>query len=412
MKSRLHPLLFCALLPVAAASGGDWPWWRGPQRDGIAAPGQEPPVDLGAPDALRWSADVPGRAHGSACVAGDRVYLASADEATQVQALHGFDRATGKPLWTTVIHRDGMTQKTNRKETWASGTPACDGERIFMSFVHGDAVFTTALDRDGNPIWQTRISDFVVHQGYGASPAVWEDLVIVAADSKGEGGGAVCGLDRTTGAVVWRNARPAKPNYASPVILHAAGKPQLFLTGVDRVTSLDPLTGKTFWEIDGATTECVTSTVTDGVRIFTSGGYPKNHVAAVAADGSGTVAWETKDRVYVPSMLVRDGHLYAVMDSGVAICWDSATGAERWKERLGGTFSSSPAMVGDRIYAANESGEMFVFRARPDRLEILGQHRIADEIFSSPAIADGCIYLRVAVREGETRREKLVCYGR
>ena len=72
----------------------------------------------------------------------------------------------------------------------------------------------------------------------------------------------------------------------------------------------DPLTGKELWELKGSTTECVTSTVTDGKHVFTSGGYPKNHVAAVRADGSG-VAWENKSRVYVPSMLYRDGHLYA-----------------------------------------------------------------------------------------------------
>ena len=406
--------LFLSLLLVltGSTSAGDWPWWRGPQRNGIADPNQDPPIDLANPASVKWSVDVPGRAHGSACVAGDRVFLTSADEEQKTQAIHGFDRATGALLWTTVVHRDGMTQKTNRKESWASATPACDGERIFINFIHNDCVSTTALDLNGTQLWQTRITNFIVHQGFGSSPAIWGDLVIVAADSKGEGGGAVCALDRKTGTIVWKVARAAKPNYVSPIILKAAGKPQLFLTGIDKVTSLDPLTGKILWEIDGATTECVTSTVTDGLRIFTSGGYPKNHVAAVAADGSGKIVWENNDRVYVPSMLLRENHLYAVMDSGVAVCWDSATGAEKWKERLGGTFSASPVMVNDRVYAANESGELYVFRARPDGMERLGSHKLGDEIFTSPSIADGRIYLRVAFLQGEKRTEKLVCYGR
>ncbi|MCB1079531.1 MAG: PQQ-binding-like beta-propeller repeat protein, partial [Verrucomicrobiae bacterium] len=176
--------------------------------------------------------------------------------------------------------------------------------------------------------------------------------------------------------------------------------------------SFDPLTGKTLWEIEGATTECVTSTVTDGERIFTSGGYPKNHVAAVAADGSGKVVWETNDRVYVPSMLIKEGNLFAVMDGGIAICWDSATGKERWKARLGGNFTSSPVMVGDRIYAANESGTLYVFKADPNGLEVLAENHLGNEIFSTPAICGDEVFLRVAFYEGEKRREKLFCFGK
>ena len=92
------------------------------------------------------------------------------------------------------------------------------------------------------------------------------------------------------------------------------------MTGCDLVSSFDPLTGKTLWEIEGATTECVTSTVTDGKYVFSSGGYPRNHLAAITADGSGKIVWDTNDRVYVPCLLYRDGHLYGVMDAGVAAC--------------------------------------------------------------------------------------------
>ena len=71
--------------------------------------------------------------------------------------------------------------------------------------------------------------------------------------------------------------------------------------------------------------------MTDGKRVFSSGGYPRNHLAAIEADGSGTIAWDRDDRVYVPSLLVRDGHLYGVMDAGVAACWNCETGEEVWK---------------------------------------------------------------------------------
>ena len=387
----------------------DWPWWRGSDRNGIANPDQNPPTEFGPEKNCRWSTELPGRSHGSAIVVGGKVFLTVADVEKKTQSVLCLDRKTGEQIWNTVVHRNGMTQKSNKKATWASTSPACDGEKVYVNFLAGKAVFTTAFDMDGNQVWQTKISDYVVHQGYGSSPAIYKNLVIVSADNKG--GGAVCALDRKSGKVIWKNKRPSEPNYPSPIILKAAGKDQLFLTGVDKVSSFDPMTGKTNWEIDGATTECVTSTVTDGERIFTSGGYPKNHVAAVAADGSGKVVWENKNRVYVPSMLVKDGYLYGVMDAGVAVCWKSATGEEVWKGRLGGTFSSSPVLVGDKIYVGSESGEVFVYNATPDGLTIVAKNKVAGEIFSTPSICGGEIFLRVADYKGESRTETLHCFA-
>ncbi|MCB1230836.1 MAG: PQQ-binding-like beta-propeller repeat protein [Verrucomicrobiae bacterium] len=409
MKS---PALILALFLTVASvhASEDWPFWRGPNRDGSADPNQDPPVEFGPEKNLKWSVALPGRAHGSATVVGNRVFIATADETKQIQSVHAFDRETGASLWKTEVHVGGFVQKTNKKASWASGSPACDGERVFINFINGDAVDTTALSvEDGKRLWQTKITGYTVHQGYGSSPTLWKNLVIVSADNKS--GGAVAGLDRKTGKIVWKNERAQLPNYASPVILEAAGKPQLFLIGTEKVSSFDPLTGETNWEIDGATTECVSTTVTDGERIFSSGGYPKNHVAAIAADGSGKVVWETNDRVYVPSLLIKDGYLYAAMDSGVAICWDSATGEEKWKARLGGNFTASSVLVGDLIYAPNESGTLYVFKASPDGLEVVAENQLAGEIFATPSICGGEIFLRVADYSGENRSERLVCYG-
>jgi outer membrane protein assembly factor BamB len=236
--------------------------------------------------------------------------------------------------------------------------------------------------------------------------------VIVSADNKGEGGGAIAALNRATGDVVWRHARPATPNYPSPIILKAAGRDQVFLTGCDLVSSFAPLTGEKLWEIEGATTECVTSTVTDGNIILTSGGYPKNHTAAVRADGSGEVVWENNVRVYVPSMFIHDGKIYGVADAGVAMCWEAATGKELWKGRLGGTFSSSPVLVGENIYVINEAGEGFVFKADPAKFELVAKNQLGNEVFATPTICGSRIYMRVAEQQGDVRQEMLYCIGK
>lgn len=417
VRSIVIGLVVFLVVPVARADDGfakeDWPWWRGPNRNGIADPDQNPPLSWSTEKNILWKAAVPGKGHGSPVVSGKRVLVTCADLERDLQSVICLDRDTGKRIWESIVHRGGLktpgNRKQNKKASLASTTPAVVGKRIFVNFLNQEAVWTTALDLDGNRIWQTRISDYVVHQGYGSSPAIYKDIVIVSADNKG--GGVICALRQSDGTTVWKRGRPKTPNYPSPVILKVAGRTQLLLTGCNLVTSLDPLSGKPLWEIPGATTECVSSTVTDGRHIFTSGGYPKNHISCVLADGSGKIVWENNSRVYVPSMLCREGYLYAVLDAGVAVCIESSTGKEKWKARLGGNFSSSPVMVGSLIFATSEGGETTIFRADPDKFKRLARNRIAGSVLSTPAICGGRIFLRVAQTSGKIRQEYLYCIG-
>lgn len=410
LKNSALLLASLLLAPLVHAGESDWPWWRGPTRDGVAPAGQTPPLTWSATENVIWQAPVPGRGHGAPTVVGDRVFLAAADPQEQVQWMLGFDRKTGRQLWQTEIHRGGFDPKGNAKNTQASSTPACDGERVYVNFLNGGGVVTTALDLDGKKLWQTKISDFVQHQGFGTSPAIYQSLVLVSSDNKG--GGAVAGLDRATGKIVWKRDRPKLPNYTSPIVLPIAGRDVLLMTGCDLVTALDPLTGKELWESKGATTECVTSVISDGKLVFTSGGYPKNHMSAMKADGSGTVAWEHNTRMYVPSFLVRGNHLYGVTDAGFATCWDAATGKEVWKERLSGAFSASPVLVNDMVYATSETGKTYVFKAVPDGFTLLAENQLGDETMATPVLCGSRLYTRVAVKSGGKRQELLYCIGK
>jgi outer membrane protein assembly factor BamB len=342
------------------------------------------------------------------CLVADRIYLVTSDEATGSQSLIALDRKTGSVVWTTVVHEKGGMRK-NEKSTAASCTPACDGQSIYVAFPNDGRLMASALSLDGKILWQTKITDYIEHQGYGASPAIYQSLVIIAADTKA--GGAIAGLDRATGNVVWKRERPKLPNYPSPVILHLFGKDQLIMTGCDLVTSLNPLSGELNWEVQGATTECVTSTLSDGKHVYTSGGYPRNHMSAVLADGSGKLAWENDSRVYVPSLLIHHGNLYGVLDAGIAAAWNAQTGKELWRNRLGGTFSASPILVGSNIYAWNEAGECFVFRAKPDGFELLAKNQLGEESLSTPVICDSKIYYRCSQIVDGKRQEYLYCLG-
>ena len=392
-----------------ALTSSDWPWWRGPERNGIASSEQSPPLHWSESENVLWRAAVPGRGHGSPTVVGDRVFLATAEHDREVQSVICFDRNSGQKRWQAEIHKGGFETKGNNKSSLASSTVACDGERVYINFLNAGAIYTTALDLDGKQIWQTRITDYILHQGFGSSPAVYGSLLLVSADNKGTG--AIAALDRASGSIVWKQPRPQMPNYTSPIVLHVAGKEQLIFTGCDLVTSFDPLSGKKLWEVEGSTTECVTSTVTDGKLIFTSGGYPTNHISAIAADGSGKVAWKNGTRVYVPSMLVKDGYLYTVLDAGVAMCWKCETGQEMWKGRIQGTFTASPVLVGNLLFATSEAGKTYILKASPEAFELVGENQLGSDVFATPTFVGSRIYMRVASMRENQREEFLYCVG-
>jgi outer membrane protein assembly factor BamB len=402
-----------AAAPGQAVSGspvaGDWPWWRGPARDGVAPASAHPPLKWSETENVLWKTEVPGRGHASPTVVGGRIFLSTADEQQEVQSVLCYDRKTGRQLWKVDVHSGGFERRGHKKNSQASATVACDGERVFANFLHDGAIYTTALDLQGKQVWQTRISDFVTHQGFGSSPALYEKLVIVATDNKA--GGVIAALDSSTGKIVWKHARPEQPNYTSPIILPVAGRDQLLLAGCDHVSSFDPLTGKPLWEVEASTTECVGTIVTDGALVFASGGYPKQLTQAIAADGSNKIVWQNETRTYVPSMLVHDGCVFTVTDAGIAYCWKSTTGEELWKARLGGTFNTSPVLVGELIYATNQEGKTFIFKANRAKYELVAENELGEDVYATPTFLGSQIFMRVAHGSGSSRQEWLYCLG-
>lgn len=386
----------------------DWPWWRGPMRDGTADQSQRPPTEFDANKNVAWTAKIPGRGYGSPTIYGDQIFLTTCDESTGAQSLMCLARHDGSIKWSVVVHESGALRK-NEKSTGASSTPACDGQRVFVNFPNKDTLVTTAFDLNGKRLWERQISHYEEHQGYGASPALYQDLIIVTSDNKA--GGAIMAMKRDSGEVVWKRDRPNKPNYPSPIIVHAANKDQIILVGCDQVVSYDPRTGETLWETEGATTECVTSTLTNGELIYTSGGYPENHMSAIKADGSRETVWKNSNRLYVPSLVQRDGFLYGVLDAGIAMCWNSSTGKEMWKKRIGGTFSASATLVGDLVYIPNEGGEFFIFKATPDKFDLVAKNKVGEEVLATPVIVDSHIYYRAVAEGAPNRQEVLYCFG-
>ena len=429
MPLRLAAALFSLVLTCLAATAApaadekgigdfpklnaqtDWPWWRGPSRNGVAT--ETPvPTKFGDGENMLWKAAVPGRGHSSPTVVGNRIYLTTAYEKEERHAVLALDRATGKELWQVDVNKGAFPENNHAKNTEATPTIACDGERLFATFYHHDHVAAVALDLDGNILWKKKVAAFrpkKYEYGYAPSPLIYQGTVIIASEYDGES--FITALDRKTGKQAWRSKRLPLMSFSSPVVGNVAGKDQLLISGQEFVASYDPHSGKPNWATKGTTFATCGTMVWEGDTVFASGGFPKSETIAIRADGSNTVLWSNNQKLYEQSLLVHDGYLYGLNGNGVLFCWHGETGKEQWKQRLSGPVSASPVLAGGNIYWANEAGTMYVFRPNPEKFELVAENTIGKSAFASPAICGGQIFLRVGDGEGPGRQEWLYCFG-
>lgn len=389
----------------------DWPWWRGPLRNGFADK-VAVPTTISDNDNVVWKVPVPGRGHSSPIVVGDRVFLTTADTKAKVHSVLAFDRATGKSLWQIEVNRGAFPAKNHAKNTEATPTIASDGERLFATFYHHDKVAAVCLDFKGKILWEKDVCKFrprTYEYGYAPSPILYQNTVIISAEYDGES--SITALDRQTGDKVWRAPRPTMITFSTPVIAHLAGKDQLLISGAQEVNSYDPANGKPLWSAEGTTLATCGTIVWDGDIVFASGGFPKKETIAVKADGSGTVLWQNNQKCYEQSMLAYDGYVYALDDNGVMFCWRGSDGKEMWKRRLTGPVSASPVMANGLIYWANELGTLYVFRPDPKEFDLVAENQVGTDAFPSPAICGGQIFLRVGNGAGAERQEWLYCFA-
>ncbi len=415
-RSGLICLVTLALLRgvtnAAPPGPNDWPGWRGPNSNGVAAAGQNPPTEWGPEQNVVWRTPVPGRGHSSPTIVGDQIFLTTADETTAEQSVLCFSRTDGRLLWQTLVSRGGFP-KTHPKNTHASPSVACDGDRLFTTFHHHEKLTLACLDRAGNVLWTKTVCPYHPQRyeyGYAASPLIYGQDVIIAADI--ETGGVLAAFDRQTGAERWRTHRPQAYSFSSPVAANVAGREQILLCGGDLVAAYNPQNGKLLWSVEGTTMATSGTMVWDGDLVMASGGYPKGETICVQADGSRRVRWRNNVKCYEQSLVAADGYVYAFSDQGIAYCWRAADGEEMWKERLGGPVAASPVLVGDLIYAANESGTTFVFRTNPEKFELVARNQLGEESFATLSVCGDRIYMRVASGSGANREESLYCLGR
>jgi len=393
------------------ASAENWPMWRGPRRDGTSLE-KDIPTQWSGTRNVAWKTAIPGKGHASPIVWNDRVFIVTAEKEKKQRLLLCLNKSEGRVLWQQVV-LEAPLERVNSLNSYASSTPATNGERVYVSFLDRDKMFIAAYDFEGHQVWAVHPGAFASMHGYCSSPVLWKDTVIVNGDH--DGSGYVVALDRASGRTVWKAPRPNQTrSYCTPIIRQMSGRNQVVLSGSKCVAGYDPDTGEQLWIIDGPTEQFVASLVYNGELLFMTCGYPDHFMQAIRPTGTGNVTkthvvWQKdKDCSYVPSPISVGPYFLLVSDTGVATCLEAKSGRSVWQERLGPHYSASLVTASGLVYFLSDKGVMTVVRPGP-KLEVIARNELGEETYASPAISGGRVFLRGATHLyciGDSRTQK------
>jgi outer membrane protein assembly factor BamB len=424
-------------LPKAAAADGSWPSFRGPGATGVAD-GQRLPDRWDGPSGrnIRWHTRIPGLAHSSPIVWGDRIFLttavssapnasfrpglygdgdASEDRSRHKWMLIAVDKKSGAIAWERIAYEGEPIDTRHIKSTYASATPVTDGRIVIASF-GSQGVY--AYDVEGNFLWKVDVGrlnmgayDIPTYEwGPASSPILWNGLVLLQCDTQADS--FLLALDAETGTTVWKTERDELPAWGTPTAAMTSAGPELVTNASKFIRGYDPRTGKELWRLGGSSKiTAPTPVYGDGLFVIASGRAPERPLFAVrpGARGDltlragetarGAVAWSRTGRgSYMPTPLIYKGILYVLANNGVFDAYDLQTGTEIYRQRLphlGSGFSASPVGADGRIYLSNEDGEMLVIAAGREFMHV-ATNQMGELLMATPALSGGVMYVRSA----------------
>ena len=147
-----------------------------------------------------WKIKLPGEGHSSPVLWGDRLFITSAEPKDATQHVLCIDRRNGKILWKESF--PSATHKKHLLNTFASSTPCVDEERVYIGWAVPEAITFVALTHEGKEVWRKNLGPFVNQHGFGTSPIIYKDLVILANDQGDPQGGRT----RAKARASWRRS--------------------------------------------------------------------------------------------------------------------------------------------------------------------------------------------------------------
>lgn len=398
---RILPILFVLFFFSASqAWSQDWTRFRGPNGDGNSS--DTIPSTWTQQD-YNWSAELPGIGHSSPVVWGDRLFVQSADPETGTQYLLCLDVANGKERWRRET--PSKPYHIHARNSLASSTPTVDQNAVYFAWATPDQIHLHCLSHQGEEIWSREdLGPFESQHGFGSSPMLAGDLVILpnlqmASQQRGAETSSVMAFDRTSGVLRWATPRTSGTASYSVPCLHRGkdGRPELLLCSTTHgMFGLDLETGKENWAVrDAFSMRTVSSPVVVGNLVYGSTGSGKggNYVVAINMDDQQIAYKIDRQAPYVPTPVAFGDLVFLWYDKGLVTCIDAVSGKPHWTERVGGNYSGSPVCVGGKIVCVAEDGEVVVLAASKD-FKLLGRTSLGEDSRSTPAIADGKMYLR------------------
>ena len=404
MRLCLLSLLLLTIV-CTSASAQDWTRFRGPNGSGVSDAKTIPAT--WTENDYNWVTKLPGIGHSSPVLWGDKIFLLSAEPDSATRYVLCLSASDGSVLWQREY--PGEPHHLHARSSYASCTPAVDAEQVYVAWSDPQHTLLRALDHKGNEVWSQDFGPWVSQHGFGTSPIVYDDLVIIGcsqepskrADSAEPKGSFIVAVDKKSGEIRWRTDRTVDTtSYSVPCVRkNDKGVDELvFLSTAEGFFALDPKTGRENWSMKAFKMRTVSSPVMVGDLIFgtTGSGGGGNYVVAMRPGSTPEIVYEIKKEApYVPTPIATgDGRLVLWSDKGIVTCVDAASGKQVWQKRVGGVgYSGSPVRVDDKIYCVDEAGTVVVLSAG-EQYEELGRVDLKEECRTTPAIADGRMYVR------------------
>lgn len=387
---------------IAPDDPAAWTRFRGPQGSGRAPEGFALPgsFDAATSEGIAWRTELPLPGANSPVIVAGRVFVTGADE--RRREVYCLDAESGDLLWTRAVAEDydGPAPRIHGMTGYAPATGTTDGERVYEVFPTGHVV---ALDLDGSDVWQRWFDMSEDIYGHATSLVMHGDLLYVQIDlgKPDIGKSHLVALDRRSGETVWDIPRPVQGSWTTPTVITAqtpdGPREELITSATPWVIAYDPLTGAELWRVRCIEGDSAPSPIFDGQRIYVANIYAE--LTAIVPGGSGDVtathvAWSVPGLFPDIASPLSDGRCVWTLATGGALsCWDAATGARHYLERLPMRFRSSPTLIGDRVLLISEPGEALVIGAGA-HYEQFGGGSFGEAVYSCPAFADGRMYTR------------------
>jgi len=406
-------LLVLLLTSYPAMSGAEnWPQFRGPDGNGHSdAHGL--PVHWSETRNVVWKTPIHDRGWSSPVIYGKQIWLTSASKDSRELFVLCIDRDTGKIIRDWKLFDVAQPQFVHPFNTAASPTPVIEEGRVYITF---GSPGTACIDtKKFQVLWERRDIECNHFRGAGSSPILFQNLLLMHFD--GSDHQFVMALDKQTGKTVWKtnrsidfqdlneNGKPAadgdlRKAFATPHVERINGRWEMISLGAKAAYSYDPFTGRELWRVEerGQHSASTRPVVGQGM-IFYPTGFSAGQLFAVRTGGEGLitdthVVWKvTRGVSNKPSILLVDGLIYMIGDTGIASCIDAQTGEHVWQQRIGGEYSASPLYADGRLWFFNEDGKTTVLK--PGRVfERVGENHLDEGSLASTAIAGKAFYLR------------------